>query len=210
MMEHLKSAEFVASAYIELRVRVVALLRATPEDIGDDLVPACPEWNVRQLVSHLVGVPEDILTGNMDGVTTPEWTGAQVARHAGQSLDELALSYEATGEVFNDVLPMIAEPVNSQMVMDAVTHEHDLREAIGNDDARDSSAVEVALGWIRFAFSAQVPAGTFDPFDRDDVDRYELLRCLTGRRSTAEMDALGLDGAAIASALAGTPLAPPA
>ncbi len=210
MSEHLKSGEAVSSAYIELRERVVALLRSTPVECGELAVPACPEWNLCQLVSHLVGVPEDILTGNMDGVTTPEWTGAQVARHAGKSLYELADSYEATGAVFNDVLPMIPEPANSQMVMDAVTHEHDLREALGNDDARDSMAVEVALGWIRFAFSERLTGVTFDPFSADDLEPYELLRSLTGRRSTAEMNRLGLEGAAISSVLAGTPLAPPA
>jgi hypothetical protein len=54
-----------------------------------------------------------------------------------------------------------------------------------------------------------MPAGTFDPFDDDELDRYELLRSLTGRRSVVEMNALGLDGAAIAVALQGTPISVP-
>ena len=157
----------------------------------------------------MVGVPEDILTGNMSGVTTPEWTAAQVARHEGKSLRELADSYALTGQVFDDVLPMIPEPVNSQMVMDAVTHELDLRDALGDSGARDSVAVDVALRWLQFAFVTQMPAGTFNPFVVDGLGAYELLRSLTGRRTTAQMDALGLDGAAISAVLAQTPLAPP-
>ena len=209
MSEILATPEVVSAAYIELRTRVVALLRSTPEEHGDHAVPACPDWTVRQLVGHMVGVPEDILTGNMSGVTTPEWTAAQVARHEGKSLRELADSYALTGQVFDDVLPMIPEPVNSQMVMDAVTHELDLRDALGDSGARDSVAVDVALRWLQFAFVTQMPAGTFNPFVVDGLGAYELLRSLTGRRTTAQMDALGLDGAAISAVLAGTPLAPP-
>ena len=209
MTPHLHPPEAVASAYIALRARVVELLRTTPEEDGDLAVPSCPDWNVRQLVSHMVGVPEDILTGNMEGVTTPAWTAAQVTRHEGQSLRELADSYESTGTVFDDVLPMIPEPANSQMVMDAVTHELDLRDALGDNGQRSSAAIDVALGWLRHAFVTQMPAGTFDPFDLGDLEPYELLRSLTGRRSITDMDALGLDGSAIAEVLAGTPLSAP-
>jgi len=209
MTDILASSDVVSAAYIELRTRVVELLRSTPEEHGDREVPACPDWTVRQLVGHLVGVPEDILTGNMSGVTTPEWTEAQVARHEGKSLRELADSYASTGQVFDDVLPRIAAPSNSQMVMDAVTHELDLRDALGDFGARDSAAVDVALRWLEFAFTARMPAGTFDRSGVDEFGAYELLRSLTGRRSIADMDELGLDGAAIAEVLAGTPLSPP-
>ncbi len=103
---------------------------------------------------------------------------------------------------------MIPEPVNSQMVMDAVTHEHDLREALGEQGARDSAAVDVALAWLRSEFATRFSTVTADPFTVDGVDSYELLRSLTGRRTTAEMDALGLGGAGISAMLVGTPLAP--
>ena len=209
MTDHLASTDLVVSSYMELRSRVSDLLRSTPEQSGDLMVPACPEWNIRQLLSHMVGVPEDILTGNMEGVTTQAWTAAQVARHSGKSLDELAESYELTGQVFDDVLPRIASPMNSQMVMDAVTHELDLREALGDNGARSSSAVGVALSWLRFAFETRFPANTFDSIDVDETNEYELLRCLTGRRTRAELDAFGLDGAAIVEVLSGTPIAPP-
>jgi uncharacterized protein (TIGR03083 family) len=206
MTDILASSDVVSAAYIELRTRIVELLRSTPEEHGDRVVPACPDWTVRQLVGHLVGVPEDILTGNMSGVTTSAWTAAQVARHEGKSLSELADSYASTGQVFDDVLPRIAAPSNSQMVMDAVTHELDLRDALGDFGARDSAAVDVALRWLEFAFITRMPTGTFNRVDADELSTYELLRSLTGRRSPAEMDVLGLDGAVIAEVLAGTPM----
>lgn len=209
MTDHLASADVVSDAYIQLRGRVIDLLRATPEDRGDLVVPACPEWTVRQLVGHLVGVPEDVIAGNMEGVTTPAWTAAQVARHQGRTLRELAESYGATGLLFDQIIPTIPAPRNSQMVMDAVTHELDLRDALGDGEARDSAAIDVALGWLRFAFADRLPPGTFDALDAATMSRFDLLRSITGRRSRVEMDALGLDGAGVAAALAGTPLGPP-
>jgi hypothetical protein len=95
------------------------------------------------------------------------------------------------------------------MVMDAVTHELDLRDALGDSGARDAVAVDVALRWLQHAFIAQMPAGTFDRSGIDELSSYELLRSLTGRRSVVEMDALGLDGATIAEALQGTPISVP-
>lgn len=207
MTDILASPEVVSAAYIELRVRVIELLRTTPEEHGDRVVPACPDWTVRQLVGHLVGVPEDILTGNMSGVTTPAWTAAQVSRHEGKSLRELAESYASTGQVFDDVLPRVSAPSNSQMVMDAVTHELDLRDALGDSGAQDSSAVDVALRWLEYAFASKMPVGTFDRVGVDSRGTYELLRSLTGRRTRAEMDMLGLDGTAVSAVLAGTPIA---
>ncbi|MFM8016960.1 MAG: maleylpyruvate isomerase N-terminal domain-containing protein, partial [Actinomycetota bacterium] len=49
----------VSAAYIELRARVVALLRSLPESAGDRVVPHCPAWTVRELAAHLLGVPDD-------------------------------------------------------------------------------------------------------------------------------------------------------
>ena len=209
MSDHLCADSEVVAAYIELRGRVVQLLRTLPPESADIVVPSCPEWTVAELVSHLVGVPEDILTGNMAGVTTDPWTQAQVDRHAGSTLAELADSFETTGLVFDDVIAHIPSPSNSQMVMDAVTHELDLREAIGDDGARDSAAVTVALGWLRFAFEDRFGDGSFAAFDDGTIDRHEMLRSLTGRRSAAQMTAVGLDAEAIITGLAGTPLRPP-
>jgi uncharacterized protein (TIGR03083 family) len=209
MIEHLADDTEVVAAYIELRGRVVQLLRSLPPESADLIVPSCPDWSVAQLVSHMIGVPEDILSGNMDGVTTDPWTRAQVDRHMGQSLVELADSYESIGAVFDDVLPRLSAPGNSQMVMDAVTHELDLREAVGDSGARTSAAIDVALGWLRFAFEGRIGTATFTTLDDGGVDRYEMLRSLTGRRTPAQISALGLDASAIVTGLSGTPLRPP-
>ena len=106
-MSYLLPDEMVVDAYRDLRSRVIALWRATPP-IDDGLpVPHCPAWSVRDVAAHLVGVPEDILAGRMDGVTTDAWTQAQVDRHRGETLSELADAWDATITAFDAVLPHI-------------------------------------------------------------------------------------------------------
>lgn len=65
-MSHLLPDTDVVAAYRELRSRIVALLRDLPEGEATSVVPACPDWNVAELVSHLVGVVDDILENRME------------------------------------------------------------------------------------------------------------------------------------------------
>ena len=148
-MTYLVSPDEVAAAYTELRTRVIALLREAGEGVGNIPVPHCPAWTVKMAVSHLVGVPEDVLSGNMEGVTTEAWTQAQVDRHSNDSLMSILDALEAMGATIDPMLPHFPVPVNSQFVFDSCTHEHDIRAAIGKAGARDSQSVRVALGFIR-------------------------------------------------------------
>lgn len=198
----------VVQAYLEFRARVVGLIREIPESQASLSVPLCPDWEVSSLISHIVGVPEDILAGRMEGVTTDAWTQAQVDRHEGESLSQLSDALLATATEFDVVLPHIPSPTNSQMMMDAVTHEHDLRHAVGRADAQDSLAVNVAVGWLLNMVEGKVAGRAQELLDLG-ASNYELMRCLTGRRSIDQMNHLGLDGNAIAALLKGTPLIPP-
>lgn len=208
-MSYLLPDESVVDAYRDLRSRVIALWRATPPTDDGLTVPHCPAWSVRDVAAHLVGVPEDILAGRMDGVTTDAWTQAQVDRHRGETLRELADAWDATITAFDEVLPHIPSPVNSQMVMDAVTHEQDLRHAIGTPGARDSLAVRVAVGWLLDMAEDRSP-GLGVVLRSSELSGFDLLRVLTGRRSPAQMASLGLDADRVVGMLAGSPLKPPA
>lgn len=200
----------VCTAYLDLRHRVIDLLDGLDDDDADRPVPSCPRWSVRDLVAHVVGVPEDILSGNMDGVTTDAWTQAQVDRHAHQSIGELRACLAGLAEPFDPVLSIIPAPVNSQFVMDAVTHEHDLREAIGRPGAHDSEAVGVAAAWLlaRPQITDELHERLTETM-RADISQFVLMRALSGRMSIHAMDDIGLPGTEIAAALAGSPLSPP-
>ena len=207
-MTFLLSDAEVVQAYLEFRERVVDLIRDIPESQASLSVPLCPNWEVSSLISHILGVPEDILAGRMEGVTTDAWTQAQVDRHEGESLSQLADTWVSIATEFDVLLPHIPSPINSQMVMDAVTHEHDLRNAVGRAGAQDSLAVDVALGWLLNMVEVKIPGSAQELLDTG-VSHYELMRSLTGRRSVEQMKQLGLDGEQIKLLLQGTPLRVP-
>lgn len=206
---HLRSEPVVTAAYVDLRTRVVELLRSLPESAGDLLVPHCPGWTVRDLASHLAGVPEDILAGRMEGVTTEAWTQSQVERHRGQSLATIAADWAATAPGIDPLLPHVPPPTNSQLVFDAVTHEHDLRHAIGRPGARDSAAVEVAVGFL-LDMGERRRSDLARRLDRHRIDRFDLLRVLSGRRSAEQIERFDLDATEIVTLLKDSPLTPPA
>lgn len=198
----------VRAAYRELRARLIDLLGELSDEDGNLPVPACPNWTVRSLLGHVVGVPEDIMAGNMDGVTTESWTQAQADRHANDSIADFRRLLIQQIEQFDPILEMIPAPVSSQFVMDAVTHEHDLREAVGRPAAQDSAAVHVALAWL--AGMATPETGLVDQLSAIDVSPFLLMRALAGRMSVSQMNRHGLPGEAIAAALVESPLIPPA
>ncbi len=198
----------VVQAYLEFRDRIVSLIREIPESQASLSVPLCPNWEVSSLISHIVGIPEDIVAGRMDGVGTEAWTQAQVDRHEGESLSQLADISLSTAAEFDVVLPHIPSPVNSQLVMDAITHEHDLRHAVGRAGAQDSTAVDVALGFLLNMVDTIAP-GRAQELSDSGVSRYELMRSLSGRRSIEQMNQLELDGSQIAALLKGTPMVAP-
>jgi uncharacterized protein (TIGR03083 family) len=136
-----------AALYAGTRTRITELVHALPVEQTTVVVPAAPEWCVRDIVAHLSGAVADILAGNLDGVATEQWTGAQVEARRGRSMAEI-LDEWATNS------PQLEAMVNDfgsaavQLVMDAVTHEHDIRGAIGQPGARDTPAVDVSLQWL--------------------------------------------------------------
>ena len=199
----------VCAAYQHTRQSVLEVLTQIPESSATIRVPACPDWTVQQTVSHFVGVPEDLLAGRMEGVASEAWTDAQVQRHEGESLAELATALEATVIPFDAILLAIPSPSNSQLVMDAVTHEIDLREALGLPCFDSSPSLTVARAWL-LGLIERHDSLLGDQLEAVSCSDFILARALTGRFSISAMDAHGLPGAQIAAALAGTPLKPPA
>lgn len=197
----------VRASYLDLRARVIGLLDELDDSDGDRRVPGCPAWTVRNLVGHLLGVPEDVLAGNMAGVTTEAWTQAHADRHASDSMAVLRATLAGQAEQFDPVLAVIPSPVNSQFVMDAVTHEHDLREAIDRPGAHDSAAVHVALAWL--LARPAVSDDLYEQLRSSPATAFVVMRALTGRMSVAEMNDANLPVKEIVESQQGTPFIPP-
>ena len=172
------------------------------------MVPCTPEWTVQQLAAHLVGVPEDVLAGRMEGVASDAWTQAQVERYGDLTLTEMADLFESSAPQIDAILHHIPQPIISQFVMDAVTHEQDMRSALGVPGGRDSKAVEVGVGFFLNLIEVSDPP-LFNVLTSTSASPWDVLRSLTGRRTVEQMNTLGLDGKAIALHFPGSPFSLP-
>jgi len=200
-------------AYAGIRRRVNELVGGVGDRLGDT-VPACPQWRVRDLVAHLAGVVDDVLGGRLEGAGSDHWTDAQVVARRDRDVDELLAEWNAQATQLEGVLDSFGPP-GRQLVMDAVTHEHDLRGALGAPGERDSDAVVIGLDWLASAYQGAAAAGGLPglrivatdgagatwvpPIERPVVatlsgSSFDLLRSLSGRRSEAEIRALAWDG----------------
>src|SRR4051794_19519506 len=119
------------------RQRVLELAEDIDEDAAAGLVRACPEWTVKDVYAHMVGVPADILAGRLDGVATDPWTARQVAERADRSLAEICAELIALGPAFDDVLGAFGDAMDRRLFVDQWSHEQDVRGTVGRPGGRD-------------------------------------------------------------------------
>ena len=190
--------------YAATRARVTALLRGADEACADTPVPACPGWTVHDVVAHLVGNIEDGVAGRIQGIPTEALTTEQVDRHRDDPLPDLLETWEELSPLFEAALQ---EGRIWPAMIDAVTHEHDIRAAVGQPGDRDDETLVVVsralAGSVRaparvvvaFADGDQVTTGDGDGTEADAdyelrTSAFELVRLRMGRRSRAQVTAL--------------------
>lgn len=170
-------------------------------------VPACPEWTIRDLLGHQVGVVEDAVAGNLDDLGQPHWTAAQVQRHTHHDLDGVKHAWDKAIARSGDAWPQIAEAC----IPDIAIHEFDIRGAVGNTEDRTSpiifAAFDLFAGFLNESFrEMNLPALRIVADDRTVVlgegepqlelrtSQHEFTRFVTGRRSPAQMRAMDWSG----------------
>lgn len=203
------------TAYRLIFERVDALVRGRA-GIADLRVPACPGWNIRQVVAHLAGVAQDVVALNLEEKGTSPWADAQVARLDGHSIDDLLDMWRESLDEVGANLAFASDAGVCQLVFDTLTHEHDIRGALREAGARAGDlAFKAALGFVttmgdQFIGQAQLPAlrlstPTIGSVQLGDphtarghvalrVSDFEALRSFGGRRSVRQLLALPWDG----------------
>ena len=206
-----RSPDSIADHYLGAHDRIVGLVSALDEERARTVVPGTPEWTVHDLLAHLVAVPADIAAGKLTGIPTPEQTQAQVEDRRGRGITALL-------EEWDQGLSPIVEATRAGLIpaplaVDALTHEQDLRGALGAPAIPDLDAVswaalgfslglgmrlkEAGLGPLRMCdpdSGFDATAGRGDPAATVTGPVFELFRALAGRRSRAQVAALGWEG----------------
>jgi uncharacterized protein (TIGR03083 family) len=195
--------------YRAIREDLTAILRVDPLGVQDRPVPACPAWRVRDVVAHLAGVVDDVLHGNLDGVTTDAWTAAQVDARRGSSLVEILDEWDRTAPAFEATATRLGPALDPRALLDTWTHQQDLRSALGLLPADDPvGRHHTAISLARSCGTA-MDAGRVPPFrivlDGTTCARpsaaaavhttaFEWARALVGRRSRAQVVAWRWEG----------------
>lgn len=202
----------VAQGYAEVRDRVLDLLDSIDASTAERRVPACPEWTIRELASHQAGVATDALAGRLEGVATDPWTARQVEERADRSLTEIRAELAGTADAFDAALVAIGDSVDPRLLIDAWTHEQDLRGALGSPGGRSGPAFELVVDLLERGLATGVDqAGLgaihyYDDVGRETLlgsspagielrcSRFELARSRMGRRSVDQIASLGWFG----------------
>ncbi len=193
-------------AYRELRERLRDAVTPVDAAAFAEVAPATPKWTAHDVLAHLVGVPEDVVNGRMDGLASDAWTQAQVDRRAAASVDELFTEWDTNAPQFEALLAGGPAEITGQALFDAGTHEHDLLNALGLTGQRDTGVIKEGWQWIVDARTrGGAPAicfvteageqisGTGEIVARVEAPRFELFRAVSGRRTTAEIAGYGWD-----------------
>ena len=87
--------EEYANEYGESRQRIRSIVEAavsnpaTAQSIAGVMVPACPDWTLTNICSHLAGICRDLVERNNPGADAQAWVDRQVAERADRSLGSL-------------------------------------------------------------------------------------------------------------------------
>ena len=165
-------------------------------------MPAAPGWDVHDVLAHLAANPTDGLAGRITGLPTDEFTGEQVG--AAQGGDHRGARRGVAGQHRDDARAARAGLAPPNLAVDAVTHEQDIRGALGvarvADEARSGSASSCSRsgtavsieGGRRPTLRSRRPTATSPsspttarPAATLRASEFELFRTFSGRRGRA-------------------------
>jgi len=206
-----RSGEAIARYYENAHDRIVGVVGAIDADASLTTVPCTPKWTFHDLLAHLVSVPSEIASGKLKGIPTSEQTQAQVEQRRGRGIKALLEEWDqGIGPILEATR---AGMIPAPLAVDAITHEQDLRGALGAPVVPDADAVawaaagfSMGLGFrlggaglasLRLAdpdSGFDVVAGDGDPGATVTAPVFELFRAIAGRRSRAQVAGYGWDG----------------
>jgi uncharacterized protein (TIGR03086 family) len=160
-----------------------ARLDAVSDDQWDNPTP-CADWNVRQLVDHVIEIqsqiPEGLGSSVPDGATPQErWNRVR----------EAAVAALRQPGVFERTMPGRGGDVPVEMALlprlsDLMLHAWDLARATGGDEHVDADSAAVVLEFLKPNDEILRSSGTFGPKvdPPPGADAAVELLCFSGRR----------------------------
>jgi uncharacterized protein (TIGR03086 family) len=147
----------------------------------------CPEWTVRDILEHVVGVHRSVLALLDDPAADPE-AGEDAAAAWKTVTAAVRQALRDPGRATRIVSPRFGEMpfedlVSRMVCSDTLVHTWDLARATGQDERLDEHAVAVAWTWMQPAGDTLRASGAFGPAVEPPVgaDTQTKLLCFLGR-----------------------------
>jgi uncharacterized protein (TIGR03083 family) len=193
----------LALMYQDTYERLSALVSGLDDVALATQVPACPGWSVQDVVAHLTAITEDAVAGRLTGPPPEEVTAVQVARFKGHDIAAVLALWSANASQFGGLLAAFEIWPG---VIDIVSHEQDIRGALGRPGARDTEVIRLCADAMIAFLAPPVPMRVMvedaefrvGPDEGEELRlatcRFEALRWRMGRRSRAQLAALDWSG----------------
>lgn len=211
MSQDAEQGERTAALYAEAHARIVELARSLTSQELATSVPSTPGWDVHDVIAHLAAITTDALSGRLSGLPTDEVTATQVEQRRGRSVDELIAEWTPNVAAMCDGARAGLVPPN--LAVDAVTHEQDIRGALGRGRVPDAAAIRFSLDiyakGVRWRVKSgefpavrlvatdsdfDVTAGDGEPAATLRAPEFELFRVVSGRRGRDAVLAMDWSG----------------
>jgi len=132
--------------------RVRELVTGLDDRQAETVVPACPEWTVRELLAHMVGLGADVLRGDEPDDHNSTWTRRQVDERKDRSVADLLEEWATVA----DPLRQWMRENTTRPLGDIVIHEQDLRGALGVPGAQGTDGLAALRDRMVGGFGEQV------------------------------------------------------
>jgi Mycothiol maleylpyruvate isomerase N-terminal domain len=186
----------IARLYRDAQSSMVALLESLDDDDWATPVPCTPGWTVRDVLSHVAGVTDDIANGRVEGAGTDPWTSAQVERWRDVDPTTLIAQWNSQIDAVADLLEQFGEV---RPPIDCWSHEQDVRHALGREPSVPDDFAEAVVArfgavpvgppvTITFTDGTQssIP-GEGDAIELGGITQYEFARSRLGRRTREQV-----------------------
>lgn len=150
VLDNAPSNEQMLQAYLDGAARLISLARNAGEAGADTMVPATPAWSVRNVLAHLTSVAHISVNQLGWGEDIQATIDREVAARADHTVERISDEWEA---LLGPLAQMLAGHPPGALVVDVVTHEHDVRAALGAEyhdhTAGLGEALSAMVGWVR-------------------------------------------------------------
>jgi hypothetical protein len=199
-------AENLFPAYARTRERIIGVLETTSAEERARVVPACPDWTVRQLLAHVVSIPAALSAGRRPGGNIGGWLSELVGERDGQPAESLHDEWRSLDRELEAML----SGSSGLLYADLAVHEHDFRGALGRPD-HSALDVDDMLPRTIAAFSSPLQEAGLAPIEvragdqvwrsHDGapgwtlmVDPWTAVRAINSRRTVDELRSLPCRG----------------